>query len=164
MANGFLGYDSSFMLDVVVCALVLVVPVLLVSLGLVKFRRAYALHRTLQIVLGVVLVVAVAAFEIDVQVVHGGWEKIVNKEPHAPRLTGEQLETARRVLWVHLVFAVSTPFLWATTIGLALKRFDSPPRPGAHSTLHKRLGWLSTIDIALTAATGLAFYYVAFMR
>lgn len=164
MQNGFLGYDTSFMLDVVVCALVAVVPVLAWSLYVVKFRKNYTLHRNLQIGLGLVLLVAVAAFEVDLQLVHGGWENVVNKPDQPARLTGDDLESARRVLWVHLVFAISTPLLWATTIVLALKRFPSPPVPGEHSRLHKRLGWLSTIDITLTAVTGLAFYYVAFMR
>ena len=41
MANGFLGYDSSFMLDVVVCVLLLIVPMLMWSLYEVKFRRRF---------------------------------------------------------------------------------------------------------------------------
>lgn len=163
MANGFLGYDSSFMLDVVVCALVLVVPTLLWSLYEVKFRRRYTLHRNLQIALGVVLLLAVTAFEVDVQLVHGGWENIVNKPGRPPRVSEEDLQTVRTVLSVHLVFAVSTPLLWAVTLVLALRRFANPPQPGPHSRLHKTLGWFSTVDITLTSITGLAFYYVAFM-
>jgi putative membrane protein len=164
MTNGFLGYDSSFMLDVVVCALVLIVPVLLWSLYLVRYRRRYTTHRNLQITLGVVLLIAVAAFEVDLQLVHGGWENVVNKPGRSPRLTGADLDAARSILKVHLVFAVSTPFLWVTTIVLAWRRFSNPPRPGPHSRVHKTLGWLSTVDIALTAVTGLGFYYYAFMR
>jgi hypothetical protein len=73
------------------------------------------------------------------------------------------MSTVRRILYVHLVFAISTPLLWAATIALALKRFPSPPGPGAHSRLHKTLGWLSTIDITLTSVTGVAFYCAAFI-
>jgi putative membrane protein len=164
MANGFLGYDSSFMLDVVVCALALVVPTLLWSLYEVKFRRRFTLHRNLQITLGIVLLLAVAAFEIDVQLVHGGWENIVNKPGRPPRISEQELQTVRSVLSVHLVFAISTPLLWGVTLTLALRRFANPPHPGPHSRLHKTLGWLSTVDITLTSLTGLAFYYVAFMR
>ena len=39
MQNGFLGNNASLMLDVVVCALVLVVPALLFSLYTVKIKR-----------------------------------------------------------------------------------------------------------------------------
>ena len=162
MSDGFLGYNSSFMLDAVVCALVLIVPALLFSLYLVKIRRNYVGHRNMQLTLGIVLLLAVGAFEVDIRL-HGGWELIVNKPGQEVRLAGESLEYATRVLWVHLVFAVSTPLLWLATIVLALRRFPSPPAPGDHSRLHKKLGWLSTVDIALTSLTGLYWYYVAFV-
>jgi putative membrane protein len=163
MANGFLGNDASFMLDLVVVALIAVVPALLYSIYLVKFRGQYLLHRNMQVALGIVLLLTVGAFEVDLQLVHGGWENVVNKPNAEPRLTGEALESVRNVLWIHLIFAVSTPLFWATTICLALKRFPSPPVPGAHSGLHKKLGWASAIDITLTSVTGLWFYYVAFV-
>lgn len=162
MRDGFLGYQTSLMLDVVVCALALIVPILLYSVWLVKFRRKYALHRRLQIGLGLVLLAAVAAFEVDMRL-RGGWLKIVNRVEGSPRLAGDELIFVERLLWVHLVFAITTPFLWTITIVLATKRFGNPPGPGPHSPLHKKLAWLSTIDITLTSVTGLAFYYFAFI-
>lgn len=162
MSNGFLGYDTTFMLDFVVCALVLVVPVLAYSVFAVRFQKKYRLHRNLQCALAIILLLAVTAFEVDIRL-HGGWTKIVNKDPALPRLVGDELAFVRNVLYVHLFFAVTTPLLWGATITLALRRFPKPPRPGGHSRLHKTLGWLSTLDITLTSITGLLFYYVAFM-
>ncbi|MCA9018007.1 MAG: DUF420 domain-containing protein, partial [Planctomycetaceae bacterium] len=66
-------------MDFVVSALVLIVPLLLFSLYSVKIKRNFSLHKKLQILLGAVLLVAVAAFEIDVQIMHGGWQNIVNQ-------------------------------------------------------------------------------------
>ena len=88
----------------------------------------------------------------------------VNKNPEAPRLMGEALSQIRTMLWVHLVFAVSTPLLWITTLTLAWRRFAKPPQPGAHSRTHKTLGWLATVDLVMTSVTGLGFYYLAFVR
>ena len=161
MADGFLGYPTSLMLDVVVCALALVVPTLVVSLYLVKVRKKYLWHRNIQIVLGAALLVTVVLFEADMQM-QGGWQAILGRR--SPPLPADQLATVRRVLWIHLVFAVTTVVLWPVTLVLAWRRYPSPPTPAAHSRLHKRLGWLSTIDIALTSATGLLFYYLAFVR
>jgi len=161
MKDGFLGYRTSFMLDFVVVSLVLIVPVLLYSLYAVKVQRRYLLHRNLQLALGVVLLVAVSLFEIDLQWVQKGWLNVVAKR-ETP-LTTEQLDFVRTVLRVHLVFAISTPLLWATTIVLALRYMPSPPQPCAHSQRHKLLGWVSTIDIVLTSVTGLIFYYLAFV-
>jgi putative membrane protein len=154
MSQGFLGFDSSLMLDVVVCALVLVVPVIIYSLYLVKVRRNYTLHAAIQTTLAVVLLIVVVAFEVDMRL-HGGWQNIVNKSPEAPRVTGEALSQVRTMLWVHLVFAVSTPLLWATSLVLAWRRFANPPQPGLHSRTHKTLGWLATLDLVLTSVTGL---------
>lgn len=163
MQHGFLGNNTTFMLDFVVCALVVVVPLVLYSLYEVKVRRNYLRHRNLQLLIAGVLLAAVAAFEVDVQLIHGGWQQIVNKPGQPVRMNGEELAEVRQVLGIHLLFAVSTPLLWAITLILAWRRFPSPPTPGPHSFWHKKLGWLATLDLVATSATGLWFYYVAFM-
>ena len=91
MAEGFLGYQTTFMLDVVVCALLLVVPALIYSIYQVKQKRNYPRHKFLQLMLAGVLLFAVAAFEVDIQMVHGGWEHVVNKNPDAPRRSAEEM-------------------------------------------------------------------------
>jgi len=163
MPGGFLGYNASFMLDVVVCALLLVVPTIIVSIYLVKCRKQFYWHRNLQLILGGVLLVTVILFEVDLQIVHGGWENIVINAHKASPLSDAAMNQVRTVLRVHLFFAISTPVLWVVTIGYALKKFPNPPHPNEHSRLHKTLGWLSTLDITLTAITGLIFYYFAFI-
>ena len=162
MTRGFLGYDASFMLDVVVCALVAVVPILVWAIVEAKAGR-FTRHRNIQLVLAAVLLLTVLLFELDMRL-QGGWQNIVNHDAAKPRLTGEALEQVRMLLYVHLCFAISTPLLWGTTIYLALKRFPNPPMPGPHSQLHKKLGWISVIDLVMTSVTGLGFYYMAFVR
>jgi hypothetical protein len=163
MRDGFLGYDTTFMLDFVVCALVVIVPILAFSIHQVRTKRNYRLHRNLQLTLGLILFVAVSAFEVDVQFLHGGWENIVNKPDRPMRLSSDELAEVRRVLRIHLGFAVSTPVLWAVTIALALWRYPNPPLPGPHSRVHIPLAWLSTLDLVATSMTGLWFYYAAFV-
>ena len=161
--DGFLGYRTSFMLDFVVTALVVIVPLLLYSLWMVRFRRQYRTHRLLQITLGIILLVAVGAFEIDLHVVQGGWQNIVAKQGLESDALAAKITAVRPWLRVHLLFAVTTPLFWTVTIVLALRRFSNPPVPGSHSRCHRLLGWISAVDITLTSITGLAFYYVAFV-
>jgi uncharacterized membrane protein YozB (DUF420 family) len=160
MSDGFLGYKTSLMLDVVVCALVVVVPTLAYSLYTVKVRRNYRLHKRLQIALGAVLLVAVGLFEVDMQV-QGGIAGILAKR--ARPLSANEREFFDGLLKVHLCFAISTVVLWCVTLWLALKRTPDPPMPSPHSPTHKILGWLSAADITLTAVTGLLVYYFGFV-
>ena len=127
-----------------------------------KVQKNYLAHRNIQLALAAVLLVADGAFEVDMQLVQGGWENVVAKR-EIP-LRPEQLTSVQQVLWIHLVFAVSSPVLWGITITLALKRIPNPPAPCPHSDLHAKLGWASTLDLTLTSITGLWFYYVAFVR
>jgi len=161
MKDGFLGYQTSFMLDAVVVALVLVVPVLLYSLFAVKIRKQYTVHRNLQVALAITLLAAVMAFEVDLHWIQGGWLNVVNK---GRSLSVDQLAFIRRMLRIHLIFAGSTPFVWAVTIAMALKKFPNPPKPSAHSRVHKVFGWISVVDLVMTSITGLIFYYIAFVR
>jgi len=161
MSHGFLGYNATFMLDLIVCALILVVPVLATSIFLVRVRRNYVWHRRVQLFLAGVLLLAVVGFEVDVQLVHGGWQNIVHQA--RPDISVDDFNFAHTLLRIHLVFAVSTPLLWALTLSLALRRFGNPPAPSRHSPWHRWLGWTSAIDLTLTSVTGLLFYYFTFM-
>lgn len=164
MKDGFLGYQTSFMLDFVVCALVAIVPLLVFSLWKVKFGKQYQQHRKLQLFLGVVLLVAVSAFEVDLRFIQGGWENIVKKSATDDVVLAERISAAKPWMNLHLVFAITTPILWAITLGMALYQFEKPAQPGRHSKWHRILGWSSAIDITMTAVTGLIFYYVAFVN
>ncbi|MBX3449767.1 MAG: DUF420 domain-containing protein [Planctomycetaceae bacterium] len=162
MRDGFLGFRTSFMLDFVVVALVVVVPILLYSLAAAKFQKRFPLHRNLQLLLAAVLLVAVLAFEVDLHYIQGGWRNVVAKRD--PPFTSEEMAFVQRMLGIHLVFAISTPILWALTLTLALTKFPNPPVPNAHSRWHKPLGWASALVLTATSITGLMFYYTAFVR
>jgi hypothetical protein len=134
-----------------------VLPVLAWSVWLVRSRHKYLLHKRVQLALGLVLLLAVAAFEIDMQI--NGWEHRATATPGAP--------VPPHVYWalyVHLVFAVTTALLWPWVIVQALRKFPNPPLPGAHSRQHVPLAWAATVDMCLTAVTGWIFYYLAFVQ
>jgi hypothetical protein len=115
----------------------------------------------MQITLGVVLLATVGLFEIDMRL-HGGIVGILAKRSRP--LSVEELSSFYRILYVHLFFAITTVYLWFTTLTLALRRMPAPPAPCSHSRLHKLLGWFSVVDITLTSVTGLLVYYFGFVR
>lgn len=154
MFPGFLGSRATFMLDVVALAMVAVIPLLLVSIYLTKFRAAWVTHKRLQSLLAAVLLAAVLLFEIDMRLF--GWREYAMASPYYQTLLFP-------VLYVHLTIAVATALLWIVTVATALRHFPQPPRPHHFSRTHRLLGWASTWGMILTALTGWAFYYLAFV-
>lgn len=157
--DGFLGTRASLMLDVVALAMVIVLPLLGVSVYLVKFRRRYALHKKIQLILGIVLLVVVGLFEFDMRI--GGWSHRAEASPYA----GHEGSTdwVFVTLAIHLFFAVTAALLWIVVIARALVNFPKPPAPSAHSAWHRRFGAAAAIDMACTAVSGWVFYYLAFV-
>lgn len=155
--DGFLGTRATFMLDVLVLAMGAIVAALAWSIYQVKYRRRYELHKWVQVSLGVVLLVAVIVFEVDVRL--NGWQ-----ERAAGELGGHASQLVMTSLAIHLVFAVSSSILWPIVIVRALLNFPNPPQPGPHSRFHVRWARIAAIDMFITAITGWSFYYLAFVR
>ena len=152
---GFLPSRGSLMLDTVVCAMFLVLLVLGFSVYLVRFRRAYRIHRAVQITLAIVLVVTVIAFEIDMRF-FTDWRSAAEQSPYfASGLVNLSL-------WIHLLFAIPTPFIWAYVLCGALRRFR-PLEPNAYRRFHRTWGWIASLAMLMTALTGWIFYYLAFI-
>jgi hypothetical protein len=158
--SGFLGTRGSLMLDVVFLAMFVVVPLLGISLYLVKYRQRYGLHKTLQLTMASVLLVAVLLFEIDIRV--NGWEDRATPSPYFDP-ANEWSCPAGIALIIHLSFAVPTLLLWVYVVVQALRKFARPAAPGPHSAAHARWGWLASGGMFFTAVTGWIFYWMAFV-
>lgn len=152
---GFLPTRGSFMLDFLFLALFGLVILMGISIWLVRSRRQYALHKRIQVLLAVVLLVTVVAFEVDVRFVTD-WRVLAAASPY---YDSGLVDWA---LGVHLVFAIPTPLVWIFTIVQAMRKMPDPPAPGAYSSRHRNWGWMSVILLNLTAVTGWCFYLVAF--
>ncbi len=175
--NGFLGTRASIMLDLVFLAMFAVVPALFWSIRQAR-RGRYALHKRVQLALGLVLGAAIVLFEVDMRFV-SGWRDRAEPSPYfasvddadaASKFVCVSLAGMDRVpgwvfraLAIHLVFAVSTAVLWTWTTVRAWQRFPNPPAPNDYSPTHRRLGLLAAIDMTLTAVTGWIFYWLAFV-
>lgn len=155
--DGFLGTRASFMLDFVFLAMFLVIPIMGWSIYQVKFNRRYQLHKWVQIVLGIVLLVAVTLFEIDIRF-YSGW-----RERAAGTPDGQISRLVMTVLAVHLFFAITTAVLWVFVMVQALRKTPNPPGPCAYSAKHIFWGKLAAADMFFTALTGWIFYLLAFV-
>jgi hypothetical protein len=157
--NGFLGTRGSFMLDFVFLTMFAVVPVMAWSIYQVRYQRRFELHKRVQIILGVLLLVAVLAFEIDMRL-HGWTDRA---EESTYWLDGKWNDWVDYSLLVHLACAIPTAVLWITVIILAIRRFPKPPRPSEHSRSHIFWARCAAIGLLLTSVTGWVFYALAFV-
>jgi putative membrane protein len=152
--DGFLGTRASLGMDVLLVGLLATLPVLAASIAAVRSRR-YAIHKSLQLVIVVVLVAVIVAFEIDIRL-YSDWKLRAAASPFWPA----------GVLWslgIHLLFAVSTLALWTWVVWEALRRFPRPPVPGSHGPRHRHMARLAALDLVATAVTGVIFYWLAFV-
>lgn len=152
--DGFLGYRASIMLDVVFLAMFAVLPIMGWSIWLVKYRQNYRLHKTVQLILGGVLLATVALFEADMR--WNGWR-------HRAEVSAYFNDWVFYSLYIHLCFAVTTAVLWVAVIVQALRKFPKPPMPCAYSPKHIFWAKLAAIDMLMTAVTGWIFYWLAFV-
>ncbi len=148
------------MLDVVFVAMFVVVPVLALSIYLVKYRRQFGLHKKLQLTMATVLLVAVLLFELDIRI--NGWEQRASPSPYFDS-AHKWTSLAGLALLVHLSFAVPTLVLWTIVVVQALRKFSRPPQPGLHSQWHVRWATIGAAGMVLTAITGWVFYWLAFV-
>ena len=143
------------MLDVVVVAMLLIVPVMWWSIGQVKHHQRYGLHKTVQLILAGLLLVTVVIFEIDIQYVTP-WRPLAEKSPYYESLVFPSLI-------VHLLCSVPTAFIWIYVVYHGLRYIPDPPAPSVYSGRHIWWGKIAAIEMTLTAVTGWIFYYLAFV-
>jgi len=152
--TGFLGTRASLGMDVLLVGLFLLLPVLAVSIALVR-RGHYGVHKRLQVFIAAALAAAIVFFEVDVRLV-SDWKLRAAVSPWWP---GGVLVA----LGVHLLFAVSTFVLLVWVLWEAATRFPAPPAPGSHGPRHRRMARLAAADLVLTALSGSVFYWLAFV-
>jgi len=142
------------MMDTVACLLLIIVPLLSWSLVRAKVRRDWAGHKRIQLGLSVVLVIVQTLFEVEVRT--HDWRLEARSSPYYDTWLFP-------LLWVHVAVAATTALVWTGTLWTALRRFPRPPRPGRFSVVHRRLGWTAASCMYLTAVTGWAFFWMAFI-
>ncbi len=154
LKSAFSFSRASWAMDLTAFGLLLVVPLLFSSIYLARQKKQFQRHKTLQILISVVLAVVITLFEVDVRL--NDWRPGVQLSPYVDTLLYP-------VLYVHLGFSISTAILWVITMIGAMRRFDPIPRTNRYSVWHKRLGWLTAFGMLGTAVTGWFFYYLGFI-
>lgn len=154
--QGFLGTRADLLTDLVITALVAVVPFVLWNQNLAR-RGRWALHKRMQIGLAVLLGLVVAAFEYNLRL-QGGIFEATTASAYSGTLT------LNFWIWFHTFLAITTVIVWASLIIMSLRRFPSPPQPAAFSATHRRWGRIGIIWMLATGLTSLPVYFFGYAR
>jgi len=155
MESGVFSFSrASFVFDFLVIALSLALAAQMITIYLVKVKRRFKAHRTIQLGISTILLIVVVIFEVEVRL--NGWTQNALQSPHYDTILFP-------ILWVHIFIAVSSSAIWLATLVGALKHYGKMPAPQSYSKHHKTLGICSTVGLWLTAASGGIFYYLAFV-
>ena len=154
-AEGILPTRGSIMLDLVTLGMLLILILIGISIRFIKQER-FELHKKLQVVISVIVLVVVIAFEVDMRF-FTDWRELAIPSPLY------ESGWVMNLLLIHLCFAIPTPFVWGVLLIQAFRNFSNPPAPNHHSHWHKKWGWGAVLIMTMTAITGWIFYYVAFV-
>ncbi len=159
--DGFLGTRASLMLDVVFTTMFAVIPLMLGSIALARFRNAWQWHKRIQLTLATVLLLAVTAFEIDMQFVTQ-WE--LRAEP-SPYFSINNKWTCPVGIATHRSLVLCR----ANSSYLDLRGKRSlealPQATDARRVQHRHKLWgrIAAVEMTMTAITGWVFYWLAFV-
>ena len=130
------GTEAGFWVDMFMVVLLLLLPAMATAVALVRKGKVKA-HARIMATCFVLFIVAVAAFEMEVQFGAPG-----------PPL-------ARTPLWIHLCFAIPCLLLWARQIMTAKSALTSPAP-------HRRRGKILMGLLVATVGTGVWLYLATF--
>lgn len=148
--HGFLGTRADLLMDIVIVALVAVVPIVLYNWHLARAGR-YPRHKALQVGLATLLAVVVGVFEYNLRL-QGG----IFAATAASRYAGTA--TLNGWIYVHTFFAITTLLVWVVLIAVSLRRFPSPPAPNGFSATHRRWGRIGMVWMLLAGITSIPVY------
>ena len=152
--KGFLGTRADLLMDIVIVALVAVVPIVLYNWRLARTKQ-FSRDKAMQIALIIVLGAVVGVFEYDLSL-QGG----IFKATAASSLAG----TATLNFWIrfHSFFAETTVLIWLALITVSLIKFPKPPAPNAFSGIHRFWGRIGMVWMLTTGITSIPVYYYGF--
>ena len=151
---GFLGTRGDVLMDIVVLAFLVILPLLVVS-----WRSALAAnftrHRRMQISLVLLLAVVVTLFEVDLKL-SGGIFALTSESTYA----GTALLNS--LIYGHMLVAIGSTLVWVPLVIVSVLRFPNPPVSNAFGPSHRFWGRTGMLLMMASGLSAVPLYYVGF--
>lgn len=155
LPRGFLGTRADLLMDVVFVSTLLTPFVVAWGIRFAS-RGDFRRHRAVQVTLLVVLLVAVALFEVDVRL-SGGSGSLMKGSSYAG--TG----LLRGITLAHVLANVATFVTWLVLTVKSWRRFGGPDFPGRWKRVHRRLARFVFGGLVFGAVSAVAMYVLGFV-
>lgn len=114
-------------------------------------------HQRIQKILFITCMTALVVLEIQIRALGGSGSLTKNSSYYGT-------DIFKFILTAHIIGAVLTYLIWATTIFLSSRRYKQKQRlPGSFSGMHRKLGYIIIIGLFYAAITALIVYIMTFL-
>lgn len=153
--KGFLGTRGDFFSDLLILALVVILPALITAI-VFAVKKRYLLHKRMMLAIFTVLVLYVIVYETNLTILGGVNYLTTNtRVPLAPYMS---------LVVFHIVQSALALILGGATIsrGRAALSSGQVSREGFVS-VHRKIAWVEVAMLVISAVTGLVIYYLTFI-
>ena len=151
---GFLATRGDVLMDIVVLAFLVILPLLIVSWWSARAAN-YKRHRRMQISLALLLAVVVTMFEVDLKL-SGGIFALTSESIYA----GTSLLNG--LIYGHMLLAIGSTLVWVPLVIISMLKFPNPPVSNAFGPVHRFWGRAGMLLMMASGLSAVPLYYVGF--
>lgn len=153
--RGFLGTRGDLLSDVLILALIVILPALVKGVSLARERR-FIPHKMVMMSIFTFLVLYVVIYEANLTFLGG-----VN-------FLREKIRISERTYFSLLIFHVTLSALSLILGGIAINKGEAAFRTGQLSSVsftssHRKIVWVEVLLLSASVMTGLIIYYLTFI-
>lgn len=154
LPSGFLQTRGDLLMDLVIVAFIVILPLLLVSWRAARAKQ-YRKHKLIQLALAGTLLIAVGLFELDLKL-SGGIFALTAASAYAGTVLLNSL------IYGHTLVAILSAIIWLVLVVASLRRFPNPPASNDFGATHRFWGRMGMIFMMASGLSALPLYYVGF--
>lgn len=152
--KGFLGTRADFFSDVLIMALIVILPALITAIVLAVKKR-HSFHKKLMLAIFTVLVLYVIVYETNLTILGGVNYLTMNiNMPVASYLS---------IVIFHIIQSALTLVLGGAVISRGRVALVAGQASSGFTSVHRKIAWVEVGMLVVSVVTGLVIYYLTFI-
>lgn len=152
--KGFLGTRADFFSDVLIMALIVILPALITAIVL-AVRKRHSAHKKVMLSIFTVLVLYVIVYETNLTILRG--VNYLTMNINIP------VASYMAIIIFHIVQSALTLVLGGAVISRGRAAMAAGQTSGGFTSVHRRIAWAEVGLLVVSVVTGLIIYYLTFI-